>query len=557
MKKSTFELPLPRTPKNPRCDRIPPPRDERGIALFVVMVLVVVLSIVISQLVFTAAVEKEIAENRKGFLEQSYAMQSIARDVIVRVHADWMHDLEGASGSTGAGGADPLAGLDGLQGTIPSGQAPGGAAADADSTPVDTRHERDWAHPYQQNLNEVDFMVRIQDGEGRLDLNQIFWYVAVDEEDNRSTEGTTSIDEEPEPPAADGEGDAPEDEQEELQGDYGDPSEARIDLTRAMLARLVEATIAHNQDLGFYYDEVPNPETVASDIVRFLQDYWADDAARRILRVECLRVVVGAELFDGPRDPAEDEDEDGIPSGDDAGFDRDGGFGLGGSGFDGLELGGLDALSEVSGYRQVDTGVEEIERPLGLGELFTAHAQVQDEKPGTGRKWPALNLNTCRPEVLMALMVVSFEEFDEALDVALQINDYLNSLPVEEEDDPSSPPLGTTPDDSTTADEATEEAEPELNYFTQFADLEQVNEEEWVSDTEELAGEETSVFNRLKHDLENCAVFKSTFFTAYIQGTQGGLGRRRPIEGELVVKREEADDRKWVRVLYWRENLKP
>lgn len=538
------------------------PTRERGIALFVVLVLVVVLTIVINQLVFTTTVEVDVAANRRGFLEQSYSMQAIARDVIVRVHSDWVRDLEGASedsaGAPGAGaGADALSAVPGLENTIP------GAAPATGSAAVDTRHERDWAHPYQQNLNGIDFVVKIRDGEGRLDLNQIFWYVVVDEEDNRSTEGTTSIDEPPsDPPSGtpNEDGEVPEDEQEELQSDYDEPSEERVDLTRAMLARLVEATIAHNQDFGFPYEDLRNPETVADDIIRFIQDYRADDGSRRILRVECLRPIVGPELFDGPRDPLEDEDETF-----DSGFQGQGG-GLGRGGFDtgfgvagDLGLEGFSGLTEVSGYRETETGVEEIERSLGLGELFTAHALVQDEKPGTGRKWPALNLNTCRPEVLMALMVVSFEEFDEALEVAMQIDNYLNSVPEQEEGATpgSDPAANPNPVDPSLPEGTAEEVEPELNYFTQFADLRQVNEEDWVSDTVELAGEETSVFNRLQHDLEKCAVFKSTFFTAYVQGTQGGFGRRRPLEGELVVKREEKDDRKWVRVLYWRENLKP
>lgn len=537
---------------------------EGGIALFVVLVVVVVLSIVIFQLTYTTKIEESIAENRKGFLELSYSLQSIARDVLVRLHDDWSQDIDGesaeepaATGGTGTGGpAGAPPGL-GPGAGAGAGDAASGTTSEA-AVAVDTRHEDSWAHPYQQSINGADVEVRILDGEGRFDLNQLFWYVVIDEEDNPSTTAVGTDD-----PGGAGAGldpAAPDDSDEDTDENNDDefeedeepvPSDERIEMTKLMLARLIEAVVNQNEEYGFYYEEedLDSPDLIAEEIVQMLLEEEKDE----FLRVDALRLVTQRELYYGPADPRDEEEDEEEDFEDDFGDDRRSsgyrGFGdeFGAEGEFGL--GGLDGLDESSGYRESEFGVEDVERPLGLREFFTAHATTQEEKAGTNRKWPAINLNTCRPETLMALMVVSFEDFDEAYDVAHQINEYLNSFPAEEEEDGTTQPVETESDVSTDGEE---EAPQELSFFTQLSDLQQVNEEEWVSDVDTLQGEEESIYDRLEHDLKGVAVFKSTYFTATLEGNRDD----RPLQGELVVKREEKDDRKWIRVIYWRESFK-
>ena len=71
-------------PTLPLCRRSPglvsraAPR-ERGIALFIVLVVVFVVSVVTAQLVYTTKVEERIAKSRTGELEMVLAQESAAR----------------------------------------------------------------------------------------------------------------------------------------------------------------------------------------------------------------------------------------------------------------------------------------------------------------------------------------------------------------------------------------------------------------------------------------------------------------------------------------------
>ena len=101
-----------------------------------------------------------------------------------------------------------------------------------------------------------------------------------------------------------------------------------------------------------------------------------------------------------------------------------------------------------------------------------------------------------------------------------------------------------------------ETAALDFNVFRQFEDLKEVNEEWTDGDVEQTEDSlDASVYTRLQKNLQKIAVFRSTYFTAYLNGKLAG----HPIEGELVLERYEnekdSEDRK-VRVVYWREHLK-
>jgi len=72
--------------------------------------------------------------------------------------------------------------------------------------------------------------------------------------------------------------------------------------------------------------------------------------------------------------------------------------------------GAMDVL-EQAGFELFDEGVSAVPTPIGLRHVLTANSSGK------------INLNTARPEVLMALLR-SFEDFDEAKEIAWMIYDH-------------------------------------------------------------------------------------------------------------------------------------
>lgn len=542
-------------PARPSTRAATEPRREAGIALFVVLIIGVILSVVIFQITYTSKIEQRIADNRRGYLEVSYSMHSVARDVILRVFSDWKQDVDAEEDEEAEGQASGIPGM----------PTPGAAnqPADAESTePIDSRHEEDWAYPYKVQVNKLDLDIRILDAEGRINLNRIFDYVMVPGEDDTDT--TTAVPgpgtpggrgaNEPPDPAAD------EEEEEDLSGleeEWEPPSEERQIRTEEMLSWLIEALIAYNEDQDYIYEDLQNPDNVATDILRFVLERQETPETRRILRVECLIPIVGRELFYGPVDPDaeedEEDDEEFVPSSRYSGEDL---------GFGGSEFFGEDGINPESGYTERDDlerapGVDEARRPVGLREMLTAYSAI---KPPTNllegaevREYPALNLNTAPVPVLVALLRPDFE-FDEAGEVAWQIVDYLNSYAEEDTEDDISGDV-TTDASTESTDDLTEEEEEdpiEFNVFRAITDLKEIDEE-WAEDAEEIEAVNESIYTRLEKNFSKIAVFRSTYFTAYLDGKLDA----HPIVGELVLERHEDDDEnREVRVVYWREHLK-
>ncbi|MFQ5654804.1 MAG: hypothetical protein ACE5GW_08745 [Planctomycetota bacterium] len=500
-------------------------------ALFVVMVVVLVLSVLIFQLTFTTKVEERISHHRRGFQELTYTLQAVARGAMLKLYTDWQDDQAegdpagaGGGGQEGGGGGGGMGGEGGGGGGAGAGGGLGGLAGAAAEQGIDSRHE-DWAHRYNENLNEVSTDVLIHDGEGRIGLNDLFGYIKLDDED-ADDEGDGEGGEEggpPDPGGSEGgtvggeQGDDSEGEEEEEEEpeeeEYTPPSHEHVEATRAMVSRLVEAVIHFNQEAGFSYDDLPNPDVVADAIVDGVLFRQREEETRTIRSIEWLKDLeeVTWEVFNGPYDPSEDEEEEDREAGlDDMGEDPLGDL------FGSMGLGGFEVLEE---------GVEEIPRPVGLRHVLTAYS--------TGR----INLNTARPEVLIALLQ-SFDDFDEAVDIALQIDDFRNSFVEESEEEEEG---GEEQDEEDPdPDEGEVEEMPEFNVFRSVADLQQVNEE-WSEDQ----FDEESVFSLLKHDLEPVAAFRSSYFTAHLQGERG----EHTLDGELVLVRMQGK----IVVISWRE----
>ncbi|RTZ90237.1 MAG: hypothetical protein DSY81_08250 [Bacillota bacterium] len=482
--------------------------SQQGMALFVVLILVLVLTVVITQLLFVTKIEERISRNRQGRVSLSYAVQATARQVLQSLSSDLMADLgyfdddiedDSLLGSSGGGGTQLPGGI-----TLPGsggGTTPGSNGES--NTPADTPHDV-WAYPIQDSINQVQITGLVIDGESCIDLNHIFKLVLIAEEDSEADGDSSGGSTEPGGEAGD----------EELLEEYIIPEQEEVDDATVMLERLIEAVIDFNSESGFDYNDVPHPQGAAEAIVSMVYQRVLDEQTRRIRSLDSIRHLdeVSWELFNGPIDPAtleEDyEEERGNP---DEWMDDIGSL-LPGS-FDGLEAAGFELL---------DGGVDQIPTPIGLRHVLTANS--------TGK----INLNTARPEVLIALMR-SFDDFDEAREIAWQIRDHCNSYQQEIDD-----VTGEILEDLLGDIGVDEEIEQQFQHFTSFDQLKQVDES-W----EDGGASEDSIFALLQQDLEEHSTFSSNFFTTTIEGTSEG----RSLSGRMVCARKGQH----VLVISWKE----
>ena len=486
--------------------------SQQGMALFVVLILVLVLTVVITQLLFVTKIEERISRNRQGRVSLSYAVQATARQVLQSLSSDLMEDLgyfdddiedDSLLGSSGGGGTQLPGGI-----TLPGsggGTAPGsnGEGPGESNTPADTPHDV-WAYPIQDSINQVQITGLVIDGESCIDLNHIFKLVLIAEEDSEEDGDSSGGSTEPGGEAGD----------EELPEEYIIPEQEEVDDATVMLERLIEAVIDFNSESGFDYNDVPDPQGAAEAIVSMVYQRVLDEQTRRIRSLDSIRHLdeVSWELFNGPIDPAtleEDYEEEGGNSDD---WMDDLGSLLPGS-FDGLEAAGFELL---------DGGVDQIPTPIGLRHVLTANS--------TGK----INLNTARPEVLIALMR-SFDDFDEAREIAWQIRDHCNSYQQEIDE-----VTGEILEDLLGDIGVDEEIEQQFQHFTSFDQLKQVDES-W----EDGGASEDSIFALLQQDLEEHSTFSSNFFTTTIEGTS----EDRSLSGRMVCARKGQH----VLVISWKE----
>ncbi|MCA8960567.1 MAG: hypothetical protein KDC38_08640 [Planctomycetes bacterium] len=517
------------TDRSPTLDRAIRRDSDAGVALFVVLVVVVVLSVLVTQLALSTKIEERISEQHQGFLGASYSLSAAARRVLSLICEDWTADLEEQQGGSAT---DPLGGAGSGAGTgaDPGGAGDGGSAADGSTTPIDSRFE-DWRLPIQESLNDWDMEIRVTDGESRLSVQLIFWYVQIEDDPQNPTDSQKTLwtaamqsptEEEDDPgtggtggtgdPPAAGE-DPPEPEESELILEFNLPSDDRVEKTKVMVSRLIEAVIDYNIQNGFPYDDTPNPEAAAEAICEWVLDRLQDDNTRRIRRIDALKDLeaVGWELFHGPVDPKEIEAEE---------ERRESGFA------EELDRFGTQELGGIPGTEETEDGVIEIPRPLGLRDVLTPYS--------SGR----INLNTARPEIVLALLI-DMEEYEDALSVAESIDLRLTSYVQTDEDEA---------DTGTGTDEETEQTQ-EFNTFTVIDDLRAIDEEDddidWEESVATYDGDDMKIWDIILKDLKPVATYTSVFFDAKI------VARRQDekIEAELVVAR---DDKK-VKVLSWRE----
>ena len=508
---------------------------DSGMALFIVLVLVLVLTVVITQMVFVTQVEKRISQNRQGFVQLNYALQASSRLVMQKVTEDLMEDL-GLLEELDLEGGDTLGQVPDTNPNAnagPGGGGPGSAAEEGESPSestdaVDTRHDV-WAYPIQDTVNDIQVTGDIIDGESCIDLNHIFELVLFEEEEETGAEGdipdlggigvpadsgfdpgSVSLDPENSFPSGSG----------FVEEEFVLPEQEQVDDAEYMLQRLMEAVIDYNQENGFNYEDTPDPTDAAAAIVGYVFQRVSDEKTRRIRSLDSILQLeeISLEFFEGPVDPMAAELEE---SGERAGMDSGMASGLSGLGLDDLPgIGSLDFL-EQSGYSLLDEMVEGPVTPLGLRHVLTANSSGK------------INLNTARPEVIIAL-IPSFEDFQEAKEIAWQIyqrGDTYRELTEEEEAAAAEIPFG----------EDEEDVAQDFEHFTNINQLSQINED-WNSSE---VGGEPSITDLLKEDLEKNVVFKSQYFTANLKGTK----ENQTLSGKLICARRD----RHVVVLSWRE----
>lgn len=473
-----------------------PASRESGIALFIVLVLILVLTIVIFQLTFTTKVEERIAQNRQGFLEMTYTLQAVARSGLEALETDLLEDL-GLIDDLEEDPADPTGGLGGPGPGPVDGrdQDDDDDAGDGEAEErFDTIHEG-WGYEVRESLNEAEVVMRIIDGESRIDLNHLFEYAQVPEDEEDDDIPDDLQDEVADPNAEDDE--LAEGEIEE----YIPPTAEEIEDAELILSRLIQGIIQTNQENDFDYSEVPDPDLAAREIVNWVQVQQGEEFTRLIRSLESIRSVPGItwELFTGPVLPEDEEDDDYDDYGDEAG---------------GLLARFGEDLGEMPGFEQLDDGVERVPSPLGLRDVLTAHS--------TGK----INLNTARPEVLAALLL-GIEDPEEAREYAFQIDVHRNLYAVpEEEEGAAPPPIGE------------EEGTQEFNEFRSFSDIGKVDET-WTE------GTSPTILDVLRESLEPVSAFRSTFFTVRLTAERDD----RTLSGTMEVVREEND----IIVISWEE----
>jgi type II secretory pathway component PulK len=194
-----------RTYRNQPTTRVIHDPAQSGIALMVVMVVFVVLYLVVYQLHFSTSMEAKIASQRYGEVESSVSMHSTALYVMTLLVEDLKEDLQSASSSSaapaGAAEGPGRGGEGGGEGGIPGGGDAGAnpfapislETAGGGSSWYDYIHENIFQENRQQ-IGDTTVKVILSDGESKFDLNRLFDYVRLADEDVAA--GATDIREE-------------------------------------------------------------------------------------------------------------------------------------------------------------------------------------------------------------------------------------------------------------------------------------------------------------------------------------------------------------------------
>jgi len=450
-----------------------------GMALFVALVVVMILYVLVYQLWHCAIIETRIVRNQGGYMKAALAMRSAVSYAISLIQEDLVQDLEERSGGSLAGGGTGLTPPDRSGSEItppkldPAALSKGGAAKVGAGGAIpkmggwyDYVNESIF-QPRRQHINDIDVKLEIADGESRINLNKLWGYVSLWQ--NETTGIATVADREAE--AARAAGLSPEDlksgkkkatgaassddrladilgagamtpsTEEEEEWVEPDPEERKA--AQRLIADCIIHMVESNIENGFVYEQLYEADMIAERIEQYVFERKSADEQNFIFTTAELLQVEGVtpELYNGPVPPELINPDEAIEPGEE-GYRRDEfgdivyDFGLweeegfyggaeGGGSPDALgEAGGLDELRGLAELGGIDP--RRLAGRYGAGGGFTpglssyAGSPYPDNEDGTGIVRPSrpiglkdlfctfsngkININTAPMEVLMALM---------------------------------------------------------------------------------------------------------------------------------------------------------
>ncbi len=433
---------------------------DRGLALFVTLVVVLILYVVIYQLWHSALLETRIAKNQSGYMKSALAVSSIIPYTLSLLQED-LNQAAGSS-STAAEGLSSLAPISGSQdatardAVAPESRTGVGQVGDASSSAAARASGGLYDHinkalfqPRTQTVNDIQVKIQITDTERRVNLNKLFGYVSL------WMRGTEEVERLGDGAAADEGGDAAataaagaaatddaskgdvdllrtalgddagmlEDALAALEEEWVEPDDAQVEATVRMVADLIIHMVESNIENGLTYEQEYNADAVARAIVQYVLMRKRDELQPYLYSVTELLQIDGVtrELFHGPV-PLEAVDPELMPEEGQEGYRRDEfgdivyDFGLA------AEEGESLMMEQLSEYMNMP----EIRQRNGIGRGFMpgatalAGTPLPDNEDGTGITRPfqpiglkhlfcafsngTINLNTAPLEVLLSLL---------------------------------------------------------------------------------------------------------------------------------------------------------
>lgn len=592
-------------------------------ALFVALVVIMILYVLVYQLWHSASVESRIAKNQSGYMKCAQALRSAVAYCVALIQEDLTQDVEEGSGTTSAAGSstavsplsEPLtsgsAARDASRGSAASGVGKVGSAQSAQA--IGGRYDYQNESLFQvrkQAVNDISVKMEIRDGESMINLNRLYEYVAIWQQEKAEIDKVSEKDEEEKAEAARGsdkkdkeateardklkeilgpESQAPDEDSEKK---WVVPDEAQRDAARRLLADLIIYMVEANIENGFDWKELYTADEVARAIEEYVFNRKAGDEQGFIFTIAELLQVPGVthELYHGPLPPElVDPDLALVPGEEGYRLDEFGDvtydYGLWGE-----DAGYLDSPvgpAAIGDLRELDS-LRDLDLPANLGRLgeygrdlgqrggympgmaSLAGTPFADNEDGTGivrNPEPLglkhllttfsngkINLNTAHVELIKALLQGGGDQGawneEDKLEVGRAIaewrNQYTEEYLKELEEEELNP--GLRDEYETALSSYTGIDDIRTNYFRSIADLEKVGDGELLKASGVDSGRtERSIGWLARKDLSPVAVFNSEFFTVRIVA----LGESFRQEAEFVVHRDTK--KKLVSVVYYRE----
>ena len=581
---------------------------EKGLALFVALVVALILYVVVYQLWHSALLETRIAKNQSGYMKSALAVTSIVPYTLALIQED-LNQTAGSStasteGLSSAAGA-PAAGMPAAGAGAPESRTGARRLGDTSSTAAARASGGLYDHvnkalfqPRTQAINDIQVKIQITDTERKVNLNKLFKYVSLW---SMQTEGIGRLGEETAARggapggAAAAEG-ASKDDVDLLRAALGDdaavledtlagleeewvePDDAQVEATVRLVADLIIHMVESNVENGLTYERQYNADTFGRAIVQYVLARKRDELQPYIYSVTELLQIDGMtrELFHGPV-PLDVLDPEYTPEAGEGGYRRDEfgdivyDFGLEVDAGESTRMEELRQLMEMPEVRQLSgigrgfmpgstalagmplpvnedgTGITKPFQPVGLKHLFCTFSNGK------------ININTAPLEVLLALLqgggAPNAWDGMTKLEICRAIvahrdrytEEYLKELDDRE--------AGLLPEEETMLDPAaqfqTMAATEDLktNYFTSLADLEkiEVDGQPILKPAIDSGASDRTPAVLLQKDLKDVAAFASEFFEARLVAK----GERFRQEAELVIHRDLSG--KALSVVYFRE----